>query len=233
MTQKLLLFKDKSILIAEDDVITREKIVFVLKMFFGKVYSAQNGEVAYEIYRNESPDIILCDVNMPKKDGIALIEQIRQDNYNIPVILISSFMEKNLLNDAANLSIDGYLVKPVNLDKLTSTIDKAMQRAHTNEGMLLLGKELYYNSATKELYHNGVVVELGNKEHNLLILLINNMHKTVSKLEIEQKLWPLDPISDSTLKKLIFRLRKKLGIDIIITVKGIGYRLDPLDEYNH
>jgi DNA-binding response OmpR family regulator len=202
-------------------------------MFFGKVYSAQNGEVAYEIYRNESPDIILCDVNMPKKDGIALIEQIRQDNYNIPVILISSFMEKNLLNDAANLSIDGYLVKPVNLDKLTSTIDKAMQRAHTNEGMLLLGKELYYNSATKELYHNGVVVELGNKEHNLLILLINNMHKTVSKLEIEQKLWPLDPISDSTLKKLIFRLRKKLGIDIIITVKGIGYRLDPLDEYNH
>ncbi len=226
MINNILLLKDKRVLFCEDDAITRTQIIEVLQMLFSKVYSAQNGEEAYQLYQDESPDIILTDIKMPKKDGLALIKQIRQDDYNTPIILMTSFAEQNLLVSAANLSIDGYLVKPVNLEELASALSKAMQRTHKEIGLIPLGNELIYNAATKELYHNGIVVELGGKEQELLVLLINNRHKTVTKEEIEKKLWPLDPICESGIKNIILRLRKKLSINIIVSVRGIGYRLN-------
>lgn len=226
MINNILLLKDKRVLFCDDDAVTRTQIIEVLQMLFGQVYSAQNGEEAYQLYQDESPDIILTDIKMPKKDGLALIKLIRQNDYNIPIILMTSFAEQNLLVSAANLSIDGYLVKPVNLEKLTTALAKAMQRTHKEIGLIPLAHKLFYNAATKELYHNGIVVELGSKEQELLVLLINNRHKTVTKEEIEKKLWPLDPICESGIKNIILRLRKKLGINIIVSVRGIGYRLD-------
>ncbi|MFA5215904.1 response regulator transcription factor [Sulfuricurvum sp.] len=226
MINNILLLKDKRVLFCDDDAVTRTQIIEVLQMLFGQVYSAQNGEEAYQLYQDESPDIILTDIKMPKKDGLALIKLIRQNDYNLPIILMTSFAEQNLLVSAANLSIDGYLVKPVNLEKLTTALAKAMQRTHKEIGLIPLAHKLFYNAATKELYHNGIVVELGSKEQELLVLLINNRHKTVTKEEIEKKLWPLDPICESGIKNIILRLRKKLGINIIVSVRGIGYRLD-------
>ncbi|DAB37940.1 MAG: regulator [Sulfuricurvum sp. GWF2_44_89] len=229
MIRNMLLLKEKSVLFAEDDTITRTQMGEILEMLFAKVYVAEDGEEAYQIYEEEFPDIIITDIKMPKKDGLNLIKRVRQNNYSIPIVLMTSFAEQELLLDAANLSIDGYLVKPVELEKLTFTVCRAIQRTHKNEGLIILGKKLFYNSATKELYFNGSVVSLGMKEQELLLLLINNRHKTISKDEIGKVLWPLDPICDSAIKNIVLRLRKKLGLDIIISVRGIGYRLDTRD----
>jgi DNA-binding response OmpR family regulator len=139
---------------------------------------------------------------------------------------MSSFAEQEMLLSAANLSIDGYLVKPVELEKLTFSICRAIQRTHKSDGLVVLGKNLFYNSATKELYHNGTVVTLGIKEQELLALLLNNRHTTITKDEIAKALWPLDPICESAIKNIVLRLRKKLGVNIIVSVRGIGYRLD-------
>lgn len=226
MIRNMVLLKDKSVLFAEDDTITRIKIGEILEMLFGKVYIAADGEEAYRLYEDESPDILITDIKMPKKDGLSLIKHIRQYNYNIPIILMTSFADQEILLNASNLSIDGYLVKPVELEKLAFTICRAIQRTHKNEGLILLSKNLFYNSATKELYHNNLLVTLGGKEQELLLLLINNRHTTVSKEEIGKALWPLDPICDSAIKNIVLRVRKKLGMDIIISVRGIGYRLD-------
>jgi DNA-binding response OmpR family regulator len=226
MIRNMLLLKEKRILFAEDDIITRTQMGEILEMLFGEVYTASDGEEAYRIYEDESPDIIITDIKMPKKDGLNLIRKIRQENYEIPIILMTSFAEQEMLLHAANLSIDGYLVKPVELEKLTQAVCKAIQRTHKNEGLIILGKNLFYNAATKELYHNNAIVVLGVKEQELLVLLIHNRHKTVTKDEIGKTLWPLDPICDSAIKNIVLRLRKKLSIDIIISVRGIGYRLD-------
>lgn len=226
MIHNMLLLKDKSILFAEDDFITRTQTAEILEMLFGKVYVASDGNEAYCLYEEESPDIILTDIKMPKMDGLNFIRRIRQNNYKIPIVLMSSFAEQEMLLNAANLSIDGYLVKPVELEKLTFSICKAVQRTQKNEGLIVLGKSLFYNSATKELYRNGEVVTLGIKEQELLVMLLNNRHKTITKDEIAKALWPLDPICESAIKNIVLRLRKKLGIDIIVSVRGIGYRLD-------
>lgn len=226
MMKNLSLLTNKSILFVEDDTITRDEIAEILEMLFGNVFSAKNGEEAYALYEDESPDIILTDIKMPKKDGLKLIKQIRQNDYTTPIILLTSFDEQNLLMSAANLSIDGYLIKPIKLELLTEALCKAIMRTHKNTGLVMLGKQLFYNYATMELYQNGSIVALGIKEQELLVLLINSRAITVTKDEITKKLWPLDPVCDSAIKNLILRLRKKLDADIIISVKGIGYRLE-------
>lgn len=226
MVQNMVLLKNKNVLYAEDDNITREQTAEILGMLFNKIYVAADGEEAYRLYEDEAPDLIISDIKMPKKDGLTLIRHIRQNNYTIPIILMTSFAEQEMLLNAANLSIDGYLVKPVELEKLTFTICKAIQRANKEMGLIMLGKQLYYNTATQELYKNGSVVALGGKEHELLQLLINNKHRTVTKEEMGEVLWPLDPICESAIKNIVLRLRKKLEIDIIISVRGVGYRLD-------
>lgn len=225
----MMLLKEKSVLFAEDDMITRVQMTEILGILFAKVYTACDGEEAYKIFEEESPDIIITDIKMPKRDGINLIKRIRQSNYKIPIILMTSFAEQKLLLDAANLSIDGYLVKPVELEKLTFAVCKAIQRTNKKEGLIALGRNLFYNSATKELYQNGIVVTLGVKEQELLVLLLHNRDRTITKEEIGRKLWPIDPICESAIKNIILRLRKKLGLDIIISVRGIGYRLDTRD----
>jgi DNA-binding response OmpR family regulator len=226
MIRNMLLLKDKRVLYAEDDHITRTQTAEVLEMLFAHVYTASDGEEAYRIYEDESPDILITDIKMPKHDGLHLIQKVRRNNYTIPILITSSFTEQELLLNAANLSIDAYLVKPIELESLTFAICKATQRTSKSEGLIVLGKNLYYNAATKELYRNGAVVSLGSKEQELLALLLTNRYATLTKEDIAKNLWPLDPICESAIKNIILRLRKKLGIDIIVSVRGIGYRLD-------
>lgn len=225
MIRNMLLFKNKCVLYAEDDNIIRANMTGILIMLFGRVLAAADGEEAYRLYKKESPDIVITDINMPKKDGIELIKKIRRDDNAIPIILLSEASEQQLLMYANGLSIDGYLVKPIEPEKLSHLICKAIQRTHKHLDLISINKELFYNLATKELYRNNKIIVLGVKEHELLQLLITNRYKTVTKEEIGEILWPLNVACDSAIKNIILRVRKKLGIDIIISVRGIGYRL--------
>jgi len=226
----LLWLKTKSVLFAEDDEMLRAQTTEVLEMLFGKVYPAEDGEIAFRLYEEESPDIIITDIKMPKKDGLKLVGQIRRYDYRTPIILLTKFAENAMLFDAANLSVDGYLIKPVQVDTLTDAICRSLKRVHNDQGPVKLGQGLFFNTATQELYQNDTIVPLGTKELDLLMLLIKKRSKTVTKDEISQALWPFDPICDSAIKNLILRIRKKLNTDIIISVRGIGYRLDTRDS---
>ncbi|KIM10203.1 MAG: hypothetical protein KU37_11540 [Sulfuricurvum sp. PC08-66] len=221
--------KEKTLLFAEDDAIMRAQMSEVLRMLFGRVYVASDGEEALHVFEEEHVDIVITDIKMPKRDGLKLIAAIRKEDYKIPVLLMSSYAEQELLINAANLSIDGYLIKPVDLDALIGAITKAMKRVERSVGLVKLTKELYYNASTKELYQNGTLIPLGIKELELLVLFINNRRRTLTKEEIARVLWPLDEVCDSAIKNLILRMRKKMGVDIIISVRGIGYRLDTRD----
>ena len=226
MIDDLLILKDKSILFAEDDLISRKEVLEILMMLFDRVYSAKDGEEAYKIYEKQAPNILLTDIKMPKLDGLQFAQKVRKSDYTTPIIVMTSFAEKELLMNATNLSIDGYLVKPTNLEGLTSTLCKAIQRTHKDMGSVPLGENLFYNFSTKELYHGNNIVTLGVKEQELLALLLENRHRTVTKEEIESLLWPMDVVSSSAIKKLILRIRKKIKIDIIVSIRGVGYRLE-------
>jgi DNA-binding response OmpR family regulator len=226
MDSKLLLLKNKTVLFAEDDVIARREMSDILKMLFAHLLVASDGEEALRLYEEETPDILITDIKMPKRDGISLIRCIRQADYTLPIILITSYAERDLLINAANLSIDGYLVKPINLTTLTEALGRAFQRIPQSDALIPLADGVYFNAATKELFQKGETVLLGIKELELLQLLVENRNRTVTKEEISRTLWPLDPICDSAIKNIIMRLRKKISTDCIVSVRGIGYRLN-------
>jgi two-component system response regulator VanR len=232
MVKNLLLLKEKTILFVEDDTISRNQTGELLSILFKKVLTAPDGEKGYILYEEESPDIIITDIKMPKMDGLALIKKIRRNDYETPIILLTSFVEQQLLLDAANLSIDGYLVKPVSLETLITILCQAIERIQKDMGIIPLSQELFYHSSTQKLYRNGVIVELTHKEAMLLDLLIRNRHRTLSKVEIDKRLWPLESINSSAIKKLILRIRQKIKTNIIISVRGIGYRLGIAESKN-
>ncbi len=224
--QNFSFLQDKKILFAEDDAISLEQSVKIFKMFFKNVLTATNGDEALRLYEDESPDIVITDIKMPRRDGISLARSIRKNDYHTPIILISSYCENNLLFQAANLSIDAYLVKPVRLDTLTEALAKAFKRVEKRNTLLNLGNGLLYNTETKEIYRNEELITLGVKETNLLALLIENRNRTVSLEEISYCLWSFDQKGESALKNSILRIRKKLREDLIVSVRGIGYRIN-------
>ena len=226
MHKDLLVLKNRSVLFAEDDKVMREQTAEILGMIFHKVYTAKDGQEAYEMYEDYKPDLVITDIKMPKKDGLRLIKDIRKHDYNTPIVLLTSFNDHTMLINAANLSVDGYLIKPIQLEQLTLTLCTSMQRAQKDLGLVRIKEDLFYNLGTKEIFSKGNLISLGVKEHELLELLLRKRHLVISKEEIAEHLWPLDSICDSAIKNLILRLRKKLGDEIIISVRGIGYRID-------
>lgn len=215
----------------EDDFTTRLQMTHTLKMLFHQVYCAKDGEEAYNIYEDEQPDIILTDVRMPKKDGIKLTRQIRQIDYQIPIIMLTSFDDKNVLLNAANLAIDGYLIKPVEFMFLVEKLLQAIKRTHVTPNLITFNQNLIFNRDTKEFYYHNVIQTLGHKELELIEFLLENHHRTISKELIEAKLWNYEVQCNSAVKNLVLRVRKKLGNDVISVIRGVGYRINLDKEF--
>ena len=230
-SSSVLILKSKRILFVEDDFTTRLQMTHTLKMLFHKVYCAKDGEEAYNLYEDEQPDIILTDVRMPKKDGIKLTRQIRQIDNQIPIIMLTSFDDKNVLLNAANLAIDGYLIKPVEFMLLVEKLLQSIKRTHVTPNLITFNQNLIFNRDTKEFYYHNVIQTLGHKELELIEFLLENHHRTISKELIEAKLWNYEVQCNSAVKNLVLRVRKKLGNDVISVIRGVGYRINLDKEF--
>jgi two-component system, OmpR family, response regulator VanR len=190
--------------------------------FFAKVICVKDAASAYALYEEEKPDIILADI---EPSTFKLIRKIRDNDQTTPIILLSQDKNPENLMLASNASIDGYVVKPIKIDKILTLICSALKRNGYKNGVSTLLKDIMFNHSTKELYKNGKQIVLGTKELQLLLLLAGNTDKTFSKREIEDHIYPLQEISDSALKNLINSLRHKLGKEIFTSVRGMGWRI--------
>ena len=101
------------ILFVEDDQVIRENYVTYLKMFFSEVFEAEDGEKAYELYKLKKPDIMIIDINIPKLNGLDLLERIRENDYSTKAIMLTAHSDKSFLLKAVGLKLTRYLVKPV------------------------------------------------------------------------------------------------------------------------
>ena len=218
-----------TILFVEDDINIRKSVSLSLEMLFKTVYQEQDGLGAYNTYSAKKPDFILTDISMPHKDGLELIEQIRKIDLKTPIIILSAYSSEEFLMKALNLQIDGYIIKPINLDKLLSSLGKSLQRIETmskKDSTINLIQNFSYNIETKELFCAKNLIPLGKKENYLMDLLASNISKTITKDEISSHVWKNEYMSDSALKNLISSLRKKISKDAIVNVTGMGWKLD-------
>jgi DNA-binding response OmpR family regulator len=218
-------FKNQTVLIAEDHTETRELLVDILSDIFAEVISVKNGLECLDEVEYSKPDILVTDIRMPKFDGISSIEEIRKYNYSLPIIIISSFSDEEYLLKALNYNIQGYLLKPLDIDILENALVKIYNLKNSNS--FEIAPDLEYDYENLQLIYNETKISLTYKENELLNILINKKGNVVLYNELEYELWEKNNeiMSFDSLRTLVRKLRNKIPIDIVKNVSKKGYKI--------
>ncbi len=219
---------DISILIAEDEKQLLNSMEEYLELFFEKVYTAEDGLSAYEIYEKQKPDIIIADIYMPRLDGLSLIEKIRKKDLQTKIIITSAHSDKEKLMQAIELHLVKYLVKPVQSDKLKELLLFLVDELRQNRDRVYLKESFYWDKTKKRLFQNEKEIDLKPKEQKVLELLCSRTNQSISSIDIYNYLYEDQPerdYSSNAITSLIKRIRQKLPKETIKSSYGVGYIL--------
>lgn len=220
------------LLIAEDEVNTAG---LMAAYFSGRGHDpllAVDGEQAIELFNRHRPDFVLLDINMPKKSGWDVLEEIRRAN-GTPVIIVTSLCDPEHAVKGLSNGADDYLRKPFDLQELGSRVDAIMRRVEANGGQqnrINVGL-LAINDDHKEVAYGDTLLCLTPKEYSLLFLLAREPGRVYSNEEIIREVWGGESRATSAdVKQYVHLLRCKLAkADVpksfIETLKGFGYRI--------
>ncbi len=215
--------KDYTILCVEDEDIIRKGIVNTLSYYFKEVYEASNASDGYDIYYEYKPDIILSDIEMSKRNGILMVEQIRKNDLDTIIIMLTAYSREEYLMQLINLNINHYIIKPIDSDSLLNGILKAF--GNRLDEKIEFCDELYFDMKLRELIYKNEVVILRKREKDFLLLLHKNKNMITTYSQIEEELWRDKSMSMSALKTFIKELRQRLHLDIILNIRQEGYKL--------
>ncbi|MGA1933591.1 response regulator transcription factor [Arcobacter sp. YIC-464] len=223
------ILKKLCILYIEDEENIRNNMKKVLLLLCENVYDVQNITEANEIIQEKRVDIIISDINLPGQNGLCFVEGIRQINKKIPVILLSAYTETDYLLKATKLRLIDYLTKPVDFETLNTALLKCVEDIYEN-GMFIINfnNGIEYNVLNKKLEDiNKNEIKLTSKELLLLDYLIKNSSRIISQDELKANIWDdLYEATDSALKNLLNKLRKKIGKESVSNISGVGYKLN-------
>ena len=216
------------ILVVEDDKNLRKLIVTCLEKANYTVFDTKNGEEALELMDRQYVDLIVTDIMMPEMNGYELIKELRDANYNTPILIITA---KEYIEDKRvgfSLGADDYMVKPINIDELIMRVKSLLKRSNqANEKKIKIGDvELDYDKL--EIRKKDKVYQLTQKEFYLIYKMLSTPDTIFKRQDLIEEIWGLENESDfRTVDVHIKRLREKLE-DInefeIVTIRGIGYK---------
>jgi DNA-binding response OmpR family regulator len=224
------ILKNLNILYIEDEASIKENVKKTLELFCDNVYDEECIENAKKTLEKNRIDIIISDINLPDISGIDFIKQLRMIDKTIPVIILSAYTDKNYLLEATKLKLVDYLTKPIDFKSLNSALNKCVDEILDNSRYIISFKNnIQYNVLHKKLIDssNDKEIALTSKELTLLDLLIKNSNRVLSTDELKTSIWEDEfEATDSALKNLLNKLRKKIGKESIINISSVGYRLD-------
>lgn len=215
----------------EDDEKIASFIVKGFKQAGFAVDHAVDGENGLHLALNEPYDACIIDIMLPKLDGLSLIEKIRRQRINTPVIILSAKRSVGDRIKGLQTGSDDYLVKPFAFSELLARVQALIRRASppTLPTQLVLG-DLHLNLLTREIFRGGHKIDLQPREFALLEYLMRNQGRVVSKTMILEHVWNynFDP-QTNVVDVLVCRLRNKVDRDyeqkMIHTIRGVGYVL--------
>ena len=221
---------DFSLLYAEDDQHVREGYLLYFSKFFKNVYSAKDGKEAWEIYKQERPSVVILDINMPEMSGLDVAHMIRELDENCKIIMLTAYSDLEKLLSAIKLNLTEYLIKPAKkLDLEKTLLNTITQLNENNNNVVKLKYGYIWDVTSKKLYKRNKEINLTKKEISLFNLLSSNLSVNFSNEEIMNYLYDFSPTDESfdtsKYRTLLYRLKTKLGYDIIESIYGIGYKL--------
>lgn len=222
--------KPIKVLLAEDEPSLGQIIKESLETRGFEVLLATDGEVAYESYQKEQPDILVLDVMMPKKDGFTLAKEIREEDIKTPIIFLTAKSQTKDVLDGFNIGGNDYLKKPFSMEELIVRIKALLDRIalKKNNDILVLG-DYTFNYTKQALIYGNESVLLTHRESELLFHLYQKKNEILDRDFILKKLWgDNDFFNARSMDVFISKLRKKLHKDAkiqILNVRGFGYKL--------
>ena len=214
------------LLLVEDDGMIGESLHEALSSENYAVDWVRDGYSAELALDNGVYDLMLLDLGLPKKQGLAVLSDLRKRGNSVPVLIITARDATADRVGGLDAGADDYLVKPFELDELFARV-RALLRRHAGRAQAVITHgDVTLNPATREVYVNGQLLNLSAREFALLQVLLDPPGRVLSLAELEEKLYGWDQeIGSNAVEVYIHHLRKKLGTDFIRNVRGVGYKV--------
>ena len=212
------------LLLVEDDTMIGEAVLQVQRAEHYAVDWVRDGVMADQALRSEQYDLVLLDLGLPKRDGLEVLRGLRSRRSPVPVLIATA--RDAIGNRIAGLDAgaDDYVVKPYDTDELLARIRALLRRAAGRAEPVFEYKGIRLNPATHEATLGGQPVSLSAREWAVLEPLLVRPGAVLSRVQLEEKLFSWkDDISSNAVEVYIHGVRKKLGNDVIQTVRGLGY----------
>lgn len=215
------------LLIVEDDKKTNEAVCEYLRSAEYEAISAYDGQQALTALGHEQFDLIVLDIMLPKITGISVLHEIRQ-NSNIPVLMLTAVENEYTQVISFDEQADDYMTKPFSMVLLGKRITALLRRAGKSPSPSVMSfGDITVDFAGYTANDENGKIEITPKEIDLLRLLVEHSGLVLTRSQIIDELWGYDyPIIDRTIDTYIKNLRKKLHLNCIVTVKGIGYKYE-------
>jgi two-component system, OmpR family, response regulator len=215
------------VLIVEDEPNLRQQLHATLTGAGYAVDQAADGEEGHFLGSTEEYDAIILDLGLPEIDGLTVLDRWRRDGRATPVLVLTardSWSDKVAGLDAG---ADDYLAKPFQSEELIARLRALIRRASGNASAELTAGDIRLDTRSGKVTRAGDPVKLTAQEYKLLSYLLHHKGKVVSRTELIEHIYDQDFDRDSnTIEVFVTRIRKKLGADVITTIRGLGYSLD-------
>ena len=183
---------------------------------------------AAPVLQSEAFELLLLDLGLPRSDGLTLLKALRARGTSLPVLIITA---RDAVSDRVaglDAGADDYLVKPFDLDELAARIRALLRRKSGRPAPLLEHQGVVLDPAAHRVTQHGAEVALSPREFALLQLLMEHPGRVLSRAQLEERLYGWgEEVESNAIEVHVHGLRRKLGAQFILTVRGVGYRLRP------
>lgn len=221
--------RTRRILIADDEPDILEIVGYNLQQEGYEVYTAKDGLEAVDRAKQLLPELIILDIMMPHKTGLEVCQILRAQTIfqNTLIIFLTAMSDETSHIKGLEMGGDDYVSKPISPKVLTSRVNALFRRTNKEEGKTIQIGDISIDPAKFEVSVNGNLVTLARKEFELLLLLASKPGRVFLRNEILSQVWGTDVIvGDRTIDVHIRKIRQKMGVDCITTIKGVGYKFD-------
>ena len=214
------------ILVVEDDRDLNRQLVEALNGAGYVADRAYDGEEGYFLGDTESYDAVVLDLGLPKMDGISIVGRWRENSRSMPVLILTARDRWSDKVAGIDAGADDYVVKPFHMEEVLARLRALIRRASGHASSELVCGPITLDTKTSRVTVNDSQIKLTSLEFALLSFLMHHQGEIISRTGLTEHLYDQDFDRDSnTIEVFIGRLRKKLGVDVIETIRGMGYRL--------
>ncbi|MET0016167.1 response regulator [Oscillibacter sp.] len=224
----------KTVLIVEDEKNIVDILCFNLQREGYATLEAYDGEDGLEKAQSEKPDLILLDVMLPKMNGFDVCRTLRKGHNNVPVVILTAREEETDKVLGLEIGADDYITKPFSMRELIARVGANIRRtvmsAPAAEGTMTIAGDLSINTDCHQVFRDGSVIELTQREYELLTFLASHPNKVYARIDLMEQVWNYGYVGDDarTVDVTVRRLREKIEADpanprYILTRRGAGY----------